>query len=528
MDYLRRRLRELESPASRASTEPLAAWAERQIRLDGRPFSFEGHEYLRGIYDDTAPHVVVQKAAQVGGTVWALLRSFKACLDRLNVAYLFPTRTDVVDFSKSRVAPLIAENDFLKAQVQDTDAAGLKRVGAGYLYLRGMQTSVSLKSIPIDLLVFDELDDATPDAKALAKERLSHSDYKRIIELSNPSLPDYGIDEAFQASDQRHWTLQCPGCGEWTAPGRIFPLKLGEDISIIRPRRDGTGHYWACPRCEAELDLAMGEWVAEYPTQPVHGYRISQLFSSKVGPDEILHEYRTTRFPGRFYNLKIGVPWADATVRLTVSEVLACCGENAMVDSSPVDCTMGVDTGRDLHVVISRYLPAPDDAPMRREVVFIGVVGSYAALDELMARYAVQRCVIDALPEIHATRAFAERHPGAVWLNYFNEHQRGAFAWKEDRMIVEENRTEVLDYSRQIIRDRRVLLPRRGQVVEEFARHMAADAKQLVEDERTGSQEYRYLRTGADHYSLAFTYDCVAWQNAFDPRWLKGCYGWIG
>lgn len=29
----------------------------------------------------------------------------------------------------------------------------------------------------------------------LAKEGPAHSEYKRVIELSNPSLPDYGIDE---------------------------------------------------------------------------------------------------------------------------------------------------------------------------------------------------------------------------------------------------------------------------------------------------------------------------------------------
>ena len=34
-----------------------------------------------------------------------------------------------------------------------------------------------------------------------------------------------------------------------------------------------------------------------------------------------------------------------------------------------------------------------------------------------------------------------------------------------------------------------------------------------MEDEDTGAQAYRYVRTGTDHYSLAFTYDCVAWSR---------------
>ncbi len=48
-----------------------------------------------------------------------------------------------------------------------------------------------------------------------------------------------------------------------------------------------------------------GQWVADFPKRPVHGYRISQLFSPKTDPGEILTEYRTTRFLDRFYNLKI-------------------------------------------------------------------------------------------------------------------------------------------------------------------------------------------------------------------------------
>ena len=98
--------------------------------------------------------------------------------------YFFPTRTDVLEFSKSRVGPLLQDNRFLARMLRDTDTAGLKRIGSAYLYLRGMQSTVGMKSVPADMIVFDELDEATPEAKSLARERLAHSDYKRIIELS--------------------------------------------------------------------------------------------------------------------------------------------------------------------------------------------------------------------------------------------------------------------------------------------------------------------------------------------------------
>src|SRR4029077_4984525 len=105
-----KRTSELATAATRATTDPLAAWATKKIRLDGRPFTFEGHEYLKTIYDDTCPHIVLTKGTQVGGTSWAILRSIHACLQGLNVGYYFPTKTDVLEFSKSRVTPLLAEN----------------------------------------------------------------------------------------------------------------------------------------------------------------------------------------------------------------------------------------------------------------------------------------------------------------------------------------------------------------------------------------------------------------------------------
>jgi hypothetical protein len=363
----------------------------------------------------------------------------------------------------------------------------------------------------VDMVVFDELDEATPDAKALAKERLSHSDYRRIIELSNPSIPGYGIDEGYLESDQRHWTLKCQFCGKWTALDKVFPTKLGEEVRIILPREDGT-FYRACPSCESELDLSRGEWVANYPGRSIHGYRISQLFSSKVDPGEILREYQKTTNPERFYTLKIGIPWADVENKLSPHQVLALCAEHELADSSARETTMGVDTGKLLHVVVSRALKAKEDWP-KREVLWLGTAQSYEELDSLMKRFTVGRCVIDALPEIHATRAFADRHQGQVYLNYFNEHQRGSFKWDREQHIVQVNRTEALDAAKKGIRDGLVVLPRRGRLLEEFAEHLASDAKKLIEDEETGAKSYRYIRTGTNHYSLAFTYDWIASED---------------
>ena len=82
--YVRGRVSEFAKHETRAASEPLATWAQKRVRIDGKPFSFEGHAFLRTIYDDTAPHVVLTKAAQVGGTTWAILRSIHAWIGILS------------------------------------------------------------------------------------------------------------------------------------------------------------------------------------------------------------------------------------------------------------------------------------------------------------------------------------------------------------------------------------------------------------------------------------------------------------
>jgi hypothetical protein len=508
--YLRSRLLEVASPATRTRSQPLSNWASTNIRLDGRPFSFEGHAYLRAIYDDTSPHVCLVKAAQVGGSVWAILRSVHACLSQLSVMYCFPTRTDVLEFSKSRITPLIADNPILARSITDVDSAGLKKIGDSYLYLRGMQSAIGIKSVPADMIVFDELDEATPDAKKRALERLSHSGYKRVVELSNPSIPGYGIDEVFQRSDQRHWHLRCPGCQRWTSPVLEFPRELGRDIPIFGEGTDGSVRL-VCPGCGDELDPEMGEWVPLFPGRESRGYLISQLFSSTVTPKEIHEEYRTTRFPERFYTLKVGIPWADRSNRLQPDEIFACCGDHQLATrmESGQRCTMGVDVGKQHHVVISAAYEGG-----RRKIVYLGVHASFEELDALIDDFRVQLCVIDAMPEIHATRAFAQRHRGRVYVNYFNESQRGSAAWNYGDHIVQENRTEALDAARDAIRQREVVLPRRCPLVETFATHLCNDVKQLQEDEETGEAKFRYIRTGADHFGLAFVYEHIAAERS--------------
>lgn len=494
---------------------PFGDWpVAEKILLDGKEFSFKKHEYLIEPYHDNHPYQVEIKATQLGLTSKALLKVIYGCRygNYRGILYLFPSRTDVTDLSKTRLSPLIEENPSTIGQwLRDTDSANVKKIWNSFLYLRGMKSRIALKSVPVDFEVFDELDEAPQNAVDMALERMGHSDVGELLFLSNPTLPDYGIDRLFQQTDQQYWLLKCEKCNEYTDLVGTFPdcLRRIRGGKVIR----------ACCKCGAELNPSIGAWVAKHPSiTERRGRQYSQLYSQSrtTAPDLILQKFQTTDNMTDFYNLKIGVAYVDAANRLSVQEVLACCGDHGFESSSEQGCFMGVDQGSNLHVVIGRHHKTRGG-----EIIYVGVLkgnneedkhddSGWRELDALMNRYKVMRCVVDAMPNTKHARNFSERFHGRVFLCYYNEHQKGSYRWNEKDMIVQANRTESLDSSHREITTHNIILPRASDIMRDFAEQMHNVAKRLEVDDETGSQKYIYHRLGKDHFRHAFNYEAMA------------------
>jgi hypothetical protein len=226
-----------------------------------------------------------------------------------------------------------------------------------------------------------------------------------------------------------------------------------------------------------------------------------------VAPANILHQFRTTNNLTDFYNLKIGNAYVEAENRLTIQEVLGLCSREGIASQDPGPCYMGVDQGKDLHVVIGRKHPQKTG-----RIVHIGVYKDWEELDRLMRNFNMSRCVVDALPEIRNARAFARRHERKVFLCYYSEHQKGHYAWNEKELIVSCNRTESLDASHREIMDQAIILPKECGITRTSAEHLHNVAKKLEEDEETGSKRYVYVKLGPDHFRHAFNYEAMARQ----------------
>jgi len=493
-------------------------WVQGVI-LDGFPFSYDRHEYLIEPYKDDHPNQVELKGTQLGLTTKAILRAMYSARYKnyKGILYLFPSKSDVLDFSKSRITPLIDENpETIGKWLRDTDSAGLKQIWNTFLYLRGMKSRVGLKSVPADLIVFDELDEANQKSIDMAMERMAHSEFQETLKLSNPTLPDYGIDRAFQETDQRYWLLKCEKCNHYTDLVGTFPMEANKEVPTLL-EIDGRV-IRACEKCHAELNPSVGQWVAKHPDiTDKRGYQYSQLWSHYIDPADILKMYRTTDNITDLFNLKIGVAFVEAENRLSAQQVLGLCGDYGIQSEDPGPCSMGVDQGKDLHVVIGKK-----DYNGKGRIVHIEIYKDWEELEPLIKRFNVLRCVVDALPETRNARAFAEKFKGRVWLNYYSHYQKGSYAWNEEELIVSSNRTESLDAShKQIVRGE-IVLPRSNKIVQTFADQMHNVARKLEENEDTGSKRYVYVKLGADHFRHSFNYEAIA-RKYINAAFFSNC-----
>jgi hypothetical protein len=511
------------TPGEIAEIDP-AYWANLyKIQLQSGPFTFRGHEYEIEPMMSTARRSCVMKATGLGFSEIEILKTLHGLIHRKykqGVLYLFPTTDNVQEFSKSRFNPLIASNresigKFVKASGKGTDTASLKKVHDAFLYLRGARLpqqigigsdekeSSQLRGIQVDRVVFDEVDLMDDDVVMKAKGRMGHSTVKEEVYISNPTLPDYGIDKVWQQSDQRHWFRRC-GCGEWVCPELSFP-----DCVHIRP--DGTG-YIACPKCGKELaHYNKNEWVPSVKDNSdyMEGRRLSQLASAFNDPAEILADYNNPP-QGNLadvYRLRLGLPYVAAEDKLSADVVYQCCGKDLMAVRHSGPCAMGVDVGKTKHVVVG--IRTGTD---RYELLKVIQLSTWPEIHDVARRFNVKSAVIDIRPYEDEARSFQKSEPYRMFLCEYSENTVLGTTFNDNTGIVRVNRTEIFDASHRTIAEKRLALPRRCPEVDEFVKQTCNAAKVLETNKRSGTAIYRYrsVGTGGDHYRNALNYFLLA------------------
>jgi hypothetical protein len=500
------------------------------------PLNFRDHPYLVGIYRCDAQGMVIYKASQMGASEYAISYSVHAADERdATVLYIFPTDTQVSDFSTGRIGPAIEASPYLDSIIVEGRAAAnedapgrrgadrvtLKRVRNRFLYLRGGQVSptgkaAQLKSIDADVVVYDEVDEMDPRAPTIAEKRLGHSQIAEQRWISTPTYPGFGIHVKWLESDQREWFVRCEACGN-RQPMTIDDLVTAWD-DLGRPRAwheiDGRP-FIACRKCGKPLDrLSKGEWVATFPERPIAGFHLTKLFSRTASLPDILAALDTTDETERkeAFNQHLGEPYTQRGSKLDDAVLDACRRDYAHEPIKGERTVMGVDVGRVLHVVVrGPQHSETGERPQR----FAGDVDNFDELGRMMIRFNVERAVIDALPETRKAREFqAAYKPGRVWLAYYVVQKTGIkkgdpAQWDAANGVVNLDRTRTLDATFSRFYEAENSLPAYARDIRDYYAHLKAQVRTLA-DGPGGEKVAIYKENGPDHMSHAENYCTVA------------------
>ncbi len=485
----------------------------------GFPWTLSGHEYQKEILaalNSEFPRIVVEKAAQVGISTLFLLESFYLAEKySAKSLYYFPTDNDIADFSLDRADTMIEATAHLQRIASGINNVHLKHIAGGSIYFRGLWSKRKVKSVDGDILYLDELDEAKGENVEFSRDRLLHSSLGYQRSLSQPSVPDFGIDIEFKKGTQEYYFLKCPHCGHY----QCLELELEADrfprnfkkipkkwLGGKFPRNQK--YYRGCLKCGAILDMSKGEMVASFPSRNIRSFHLSQLYSQiqqkgQAVEDRIMEQLLAARSSfaiARAVISIIGNPYIDSNLQPLNNTVLdRVCGEYGLAGKGSW-CFMGVDQGDTLTITIG------EGQYHKLRTIYLEETQDWKKLYKFMDQYDIDHCIIDALPNKSDAKRLAAAFPGRVTIQYFTEN----FKMDDEPFIddnqqieiptIKVNRDETLDEMVYMIKEGNLLLPRKEiPVVEDCRRHLKNLYK--IKDDTTGRVSYK--KKIENHFGMA-------------------------
>lgn len=524
----------IASGLQRRAITKCSQWAVK-YRVMGKPYpgpwSFEHHPWTRDMHDDPSEMIVGQKAAQMAYTETALNRAFFA-IDVLgeSVLYILPATTpDATDFSTSRFDPALELSKHLSTLFSDVKNIGHKRAGSANLFVRGSRSRSQLKSLPVSRIILDELDEMVQANVVLAFERTSGQVEKNVFMLSTATIDNYGINQWYRQSSQKHYYFPCPHCSrniELTYPECL--VIVGEDHNDPRVRES----YIVCPMCKHKLEhaakpmfLKNGIWIPTYSDRIIAGYHINQLYSCTVRPFDIAISALKARInpadEQELYNSKLGLTHAVEGARLTDDKIIKATGQHKKITlSEPFRrrgdsiITIGIDVGKFLHVTVMEYrfivTPTPDinNCATARLLSELKVV-HFEELDAIIRHFQPNSLVIDANPERRKATELAQRYPDLVKLCFYSRNANGRLVTIHSQdYTIAVDRTSWLDMTLSRFKSNTITLPIDASI--EYKTHMKALVR-IYEKDSDGNPVGRYVcGNEEDHFAHAQNYAEIA------------------
>lgn len=426
------------------SKDNFALWALTSgAKVDRNDVDFNKHRYLLPIYLNNDKEIVWMKAAQLGATVYMLLRILW-WLEKnpgRKAGLYFPTKDGVDNLSKDRLTPLIQSCPSIASIADHHDKLGLRKIGASSFYLFHLGGVASKDSVPLDFVAFDEVRLCSPADIDQALERLSHSEHKYKIFMSTAGIPDTSIAARFDLGTRHIWRSKCTPsiCPDGIDLARTFPDCVVED------KTKGL-LYLRCPKCKATIkDPQNGRFVPENNGAEYISYNVSQLVSKFISLKEIWDFYKRTTNKEEFYNAKLGLPFVDEQNRGVTKDQLDACVDTTLEWARPSKTkhtAMGVDQGGGYNYVVIadiqdgkkriRHLEIIEqDNPLYMEAGH--KVSPFKRLYDLMKEFDVRVCVIDGMPNFNEALAFAQAFPGRVFIAWYQQNAKDVVQWGDKK-----------------------------------------------------------------------------------------------
>lgn len=528
-----------------------SSWACKFSKVKGTSFSFKQRPYQHQIINDMHPKQVIQKGAQLGLSQIMLTKLFwfgdySIGGKSAKIIYTFPTFNDMLTYAAARIPPIIQDGVQMNSSMYGWDeiysqeptsyietmmvvnSAQLKRIRDTFLFLKGCSGDSMAISVDSDWNIHDEINFSNPSVLNKFRSRLGASQLGWEYNFSTPTIPAYGVSKLFNKSDQHYWYIRCEHCGR---PFRMDFNRNVFELSDARAQKENRRYMYQCHYCKNEISdnaRANGFFVSETPSvKDLRGYHVDKMIAPLISADELMASRDGYTKTADFYNFDLGIDYSEKTTSLSLEileQLHSVCGEYTFWSNAKPEhmATMGVDQGDTLWVEIS----VTDERTLKRKIVYMEKVDytdfddedPFQRLPELMERYNVWVCVIDALPNKNSSRMFKNSFlkDQRVFMSYYTNTKDGDINVNEKEGIVNIDRTEMFKWAFNRIYNCDVAIPTGPDIVSLWKDHMCNLKKEVVEDESTGAIKEFFERTGADHFNHAHLYNEVAYQILSD------------
>jgi len=471
------------------------AWIiENNIKNEGGiPLDFRDHLFLFDIYADHSSKIVCYKAAQIGFTTMALLKSIWLCkTQKMDIIYTMPTSGDIREIIVGKIGRMLANNPIIAEYAKDKDSIEQKQFGDNLIYYRSTWTERAALGISADLIINDEEDRSKQDVIQQYASRLQHSTKKWEWHFSNPSVEGNGVSRYWTRSDQKHWFIQCDGCRK--------EQYLDWPASIDSVRR-----VFICKHCKKELskeERRVGRWISKFKNKEYSGYWISLLMAPWITADEILNYYET-KSAEYFANFVLGLPYVGEGNQVTPDIIYRNCTQEINNQERVV---IGCDSGLKKHYVLGN----------KHGIFNAGIAHSWDTIRGFLMQYPRSIAVIDALPDLTEPRKLREEYPGRVFLCHYardrKTYQLIRWGKGEEAGNVNVDRNRMMQ---MVIDDfTNSKIPLQGSVPDwaEFQSHWATLYKVTTMDTLGVPQSVWCTSSGLDHFAHA----CCYWRTGMD------------